>query len=248
MSAEQTPTIRTLAFGHLSTGLWGYAWAVGETGVVIAGTADAGPSVIADASVIGSGAGEAWAVTADDLALTAEPLGDALEFPALGGFDQLCRVSGRIRLGETDHAAEALGCRAQFEAIDFSRLDSLRDISGWFAPDEGVALTSLRPRGAKGHDRDTLAAAVFGADGPRVVADPRLSSTFSRDGRLVHTGLELWLDAEGETPYPYRAAAGAVGDGVRVELDGVSLTVWPLLWRSRGSEGAGAYALVSGGR
>lgn len=248
MSVGHTPTIRTLAFGDLSAGLWGCAWAAGETGVVIARTAAAGPSVIADATVIGGGVGEAWTVTAGDLALTAEPLGDALQFPALGGFDQLCRVSGRLRLGETDHAPDTLGRRARFEVVDLTRLDSLRDASGWFAPDEGVALTSLRPRGAKGHDRDMLAAVVFGEDGPRPVADPRLSSTYGRDGRLVHAGLELWLDGEGETQYPYRAAADAVGNGDRVDLDGVSLTVWPLLWRSRGTEGAGAYVLVSGAR
>ena len=212
VSAGHTPTIRTLAFGDLSAGLWGCAWAAGETGVVIARTAAAGPSVIADATVIGGDVGEAWTVTAGDLALTAEPLGDALQFPALGGFDQLCRVSGRLRLGETDHAPECSAGARDSRRSTFPDSTRSGTSSGWFAPDEGVALTSLRPRGAKGHDRDTLAAVVFGEDGPRPVADPRLSSTYGRDGRLVHAGLELWLDAEGETQYPYRAAADAVGN------------------------------------
>ena len=46
--------------------------------------------------------------------------------------------------------------------------------------------------------------------------------------------------------YPRRAAADAVGEAVRVQLDGITVAAWPLLWHSRGEEGAGVYILASG--
>jgi hypothetical protein len=245
VKAVATGTLRTLAFGEPGAGMWGCAWADGEACVAVAGTAaDDAPLAIADAAITGSRADEPWSVVADGLELTAAAFGRAAVVEALGGFDQLCRVTGTVRLGGADRQVEALGRRAVRAGLDFSRLDSLRDLSAWFAPDEGLALTSMRPRGAKGHDRDTLAATVFGEDGPRPVADPRLSSTYGRDGRLLHTGLELWLDAENDQQYPRRAAADAIGEAVRVERGGITVTAWPLRWHSRGEEGPGVYVLA----
>ena len=93
-----------------------------------------------------------------------------------------------------------------------------------------------------------IAASVFSEDGAKPVADPRLSSTYSSDGRLLGTGLELWLDAENDQQYPRRAVADAVGEGIQADGDGVTVTVWPLKWRARGEEGAGVYVLARGAR
>ena len=57
-------------------------------------------------------------------------------------------------LGGVEHSIAALGRRGLRAGIDLSRLDSLRDLGAWFAPDDGITLTAARPRGAKGHDRD----------------------------------------------------------------------------------------------
>ncbi|MFX8840767.1 hypothetical protein ABTM78_20650, partial [Acinetobacter baumannii] len=89
-------------------------------------------------------------------------------------------------------------------------------------------------RGTRNHDRDAIAASVFEEAGPRVVADPRLSSTYRGDGELLHAGVELWLDAESDHQYPYRAAADAVEAGTRIAADGGSVTMWPLLCHARG--------------
>ncbi len=249
MSPVAPGTLRTLAFGEPGAALWGCAWADGEACVAVAAAAaaDDAPLALADVAITGSREDEPWRVAADGLDLTATALGTAASVEALSGFDQLCRVTGTVRLGGADRQVDALGRRAVRAGLDFSRLDSLRDLSAWFAPDEGLALTSLRPRGAKGHDRDALAATVFGEDGPRPVADSRLSSTYGHDGRLLHTGLELWLDAENDQQYPRRAAADAVGEAVRVERDGITVAAWPLLWCSRGEEGSGVYVLVRPG-
>jgi hypothetical protein len=247
VTSVATGTVRTLAFGESGAGLWGCAWADGDACVALGSApADGAPLAIADVAISGSRAEETWTMTAEGLALTATPLGRAGTVEAFAGFDQLCQVTGTVRLGGADRAVEVLGRRAVHAGVDFSRLDSVRDISGWFAPDEGVTLTSLRPRGAKGHDRDALAATVFAEEGPRPVADPRLSSTYGSGGRLLHVGLELWLDADNDQQYPRRAAADVVGEAVRVESGGVTLAAWPLLWRSRGEQGDGVYLLASG--
>jgi hypothetical protein len=243
-----TGTIRTLAFGEVGASVWGCAWADGETCVLVVGGGDAPAASILGAAITGVTAGEAWSVTADGVELTATALGGTADLREFDGFDQLCQVNGAVRLDGVEHPLAGVGRRGLRAGIDLSRLDSIRDLSAWFAPDEGLTLTALRPRGAKGHDRDVVAANVFGEDGARTVADPRLSSAYSSDGRLLHTGLELWLDAENDQQYPRRAAAEAAGPGVRVDHDGATLTVWPLHWRSRGVEGAGVYVLASGAR
>ncbi len=247
MSAAGAGELRTLAFGELDAGLWGCAWAAGETCVAIAGKGTTA-SVLDDATLHGAGASEQWTLTGDGLELEALPVGDTADAQPLGGYDQLCRVRGAIRLPDGEHELEVLGRRASRAGIDVVALDSVRDVSAWFAPDDGLTLTALRPRGAKGHDRDVLAASVFGEDGARTVADPRLSSTYGHDGRLLHTGLELWLDAENDQQYPRRAAADALSNGAHVDVAGRTLSVWPLLWRSRGVEGAGIYVLFDGNR
>ena len=246
MNPVATGTVRTLAFGDTGTGVWVCAWADGETCIVTAGGDDAPATVIPGAAITGTTANEAWSVTADGLTLTATAVGGTADLAPFEGFDQLCEVTGTLRLGSVEHSLAALGRRGLRAGIDLLRLDSLRDLGAWFAPDDGITLTAARPRGAKGHDRDVVAASVFAEDGTKPVADPRLSSTYSTDGRLLHTGLELWLDADNDQQYPRRAAADAVGEGVQVDSDGLTLTVWPLRWRTRGEEGAGVYVLARG--
>jgi len=241
-------TVRTLAFGEIGTGVWVCAWADGETCVVAAGGDDTPAPVIPGAAIDGTTADEPWTIAADGLTLSATPVGGTADLTPFDGFDQLCEVTGTVHLGGVEHALAALGRRGLRAGIDLSRLDSLRDLGAWFAHDDGLTLTAARPRGAKGHDRDVVAASVFGEDGTKPVADPRLSSTYSADGRLLHAGLELWLDADNDQQYPRRATADAVGEGVQVDTAGATVTVWPLRWRTRGEEGAGVYVLARGAR
>jgi hypothetical protein len=248
VSSAPTGTVRTLAFGEIGTGVWVCAWADAETCIVVAGGADAPAAAIPGAALNGISAGEPWSVTADGLELIAASQGGTADLAAFDGFDQLCEVTGTVRLGAVEHPIAALGRRGLRAGIDLSRLDSLRDLGAWFAADDGLTLTAARPRGAKGHDSDVIAASVFSEDGAKPVAEPRLSSTYSSDGRLLHTGLELWLDAENDQQYPRRAVADAVGEGIQADGDGVTVTVWPLKWRTRGEEGAGVYVLARGAR
>jgi hypothetical protein len=108
-----------------------------------------------------------------------------------------------------------------------------------------MALTSFRPRKAKAHDRDLLAAAVITPDGSAAVEDSRLSTTYSEGGWPVRAGLELWLDGEEpEQQYPRRASGEATGVQAEALAEGLELRARPFRWHSRGRDGAGMYLLA----
>lgn len=252
MSPTATAGIRTLAFGHLDAGLWGCVWAGEQPVAVIGGLDETSSPHSGPVTIDGSSENEDWRIAGRDWGSA----GDRLELVVTGasapasagslpGFEQLCRVTGRYALGTSEHAVDCLGLRALRDPLDLGRLDSMRVLFAWFEPDEGLSLTALRPRGARGHDADTVAATVFDPEGPTAVEDPRLSTTYGRDGLPVHAGMELWLAADGEgEQYPRRAAGDALGASVRLRHAGLELGASPLRWHSRGQEGAGVYLLV----
>jgi len=80
---------------------------------------------------------------------------------------------------------------------------------------------------------------------PAIVADPRLSSTYDSDGRVLRAGLELWEDeTEGE-----RERGGALRlTGERLasaQLDGVSVAF--IAWHRSNHTGTGCYAIERAG-
>jgi hypothetical protein len=108
-----------------------------------------------------------------------------------------------------------------------------------------MSVTAFRPRKAKAHDGDLLAAAVIAPDGSPPVEDPRLSTTYAGDGWPARAGLELWL--AGEEPdqqYPRRASGEALGVRARGLAGDLELQAEPFRWHSRGREGAGMYLLA----
>lgn len=245
MSTGAAAPLRTVAFGDLATGIWGVAWGTDEV-LLALGLAQAGQEPAAvSASIIGSAAGEEWSLAGPGVELTVSPETEAGTSEAIGGFDQLCRVYGRAVFDGAERELGVLGRRACRPAPDLGRIDSIRDVSAWFAADDGVALTSLRPRGAKGQDRDIIGATVFEPAAPVPVADPRLSTTYTADGHPTRVGLELWLDREdSEEQYPRRAAGEPLGASAVWTQPTIELEAHLQLWRSRGEEGIGVYVLV----
>ena len=102
-------TVRTLAFGELGTGVWVCVWADGETCIVVAGGADSPATVIPGAAISGSTRRRAVERDHGWSTLTATSLGDTADLAAFDGFDQLCEVTGTIRLGDGEHSLAALG-------------------------------------------------------------------------------------------------------------------------------------------
>lgn len=244
--------LRTLAFGDGS--VWGASWSSDPAGASLTAVG-AGPEVMVlpgvrlPASDSHGSAGEEWRLESDGVALVATPVGELVDVEAgqdgIEGWDQLCRVSGRF--GE--HEVDCLGLRSAWsDAIDLARYESIRAVSVWFGPEEGFALTAFRPRKAKAHDADVLAAAVLAADGAAPVGDPRLSTTYGADGWPARAGLELWLaggdGSDPEQQYPRRASGEAVGARAQAQTGELDVLAEPFRWHSRAREGTGMYILA----
>jgi hypothetical protein len=240
--------LRTVAFGDLDAGVWGAAWGA-EQPFVTLGALDVGEATaVAPVTIEGSGETEEWRISGEGVELALAPEGSPASTPALNGapasFDQLCRVRGRFNIGRTERAVDCLGRRGvRVQPIDLGRFESLRDVSAWFGPDQGLVVASLRPRKATGHGADVVTAALLEPTGPVAVADPRLSTTYTAEGRPSRMSLELWLGDE-EDEYPRRAAGEAIGAGVTSSRGEVEVRAELLRCHSRGSEGAGVYLLV----
>jgi hypothetical protein len=223
--------LRTLTFGDLESGTWGAAWELdGQPGFALVGDMSASLS-------------DDWRVTGEGVELDTVP-GSALSELA-DGFDELVTVQGRV----AERSVECLGRRSERHALDPADYESIRDVSAWFAPDEGVALLAARPRRARGHDAELVTVSAFEAGRSLPIADPRLSTTYGADGSPTRAGVELWLeqpdDEEEEAHHPpYRAAGEAVSPSAAVTIGPLAVEGRLFQWHWRGNEGAGVYLIV----
>ena len=93
-----------------------------------------------------------------------------------------------------------------------------------------------------------MTAALVESGEPRVVADPRLSTTYGGEGVPARAGVELWVSEPAEEPetvkeHPHRLAGEATGPQVRWTDGGLGLGAQPFRWHSHGRDGAGVYLL-----
>ena len=239
--------LRTLAFGDGS--VWGASWYPDSAGAALTALGSGSDvSVVPDLRLSASGAtdGNEWRLEGEGVALVAAPAGELVDVQAapdgLAGCDQLCRVTGTFGSGQVD----CLGVRSSWSGdFDPAQFESIRVVSVWFDSDEAFTLTAFRPRKAKHHDGDLLAAAVIGPDGSAAVEDPRLSTTYAADGWPARAGLELWLSGEDpERQYPRRASGEAVGPRAQAVAGEHELQAELFRWHSRGRVGAGMYLLA----
>jgi hypothetical protein len=161
----------------------------------------------------------------------------------MAGYEQLVHVRGTVYAGAGQATVDALGQRGHSWGVaDWSRLELVRSVSAWLGEERGgVVLSSLRPAGARGHDEETVWAAVVERGEPVAVADPRLSTTYDGDGHQRRAGLELWVREE--DGYPVRAA-GEVICGSSLELGALRLETAFLRWHAEGAEGVGRYDVL----
>jgi hypothetical protein len=254
---------RALAFGDLGSALWGVAWMPdGDSRAPLAVCAASDAAVIAvelqpgaSPDLGGEEAGEPWRLEAPEVSLVLSPSGSGGRGRSPDGrvevADQLCRVSGRLRLEQREHEVDCMGWRGALRGdVELARIESLRLLSAWFDPDAGLSLISLRPARSRGQEADIIAASALEPEPAPPVADPRLSTTYTEAGVPTRAGLELWPAEEtadeadpGSRAYPRRAAAEAVGAGVDWESHGFVLHAELLRWHSRGRDGTGIYLL-----
>jgi hypothetical protein len=246
------PALRTLAFGDLEGTVWGAGWFsdAADGALVILGAGETPPAVVAGQPPAEPDLDGDWRLDgANPLVVAAAAEAVALQVPQdhLEGYSQLCRVTGRLGLGAGDREVDCLGVRTWFPGpVDMERYESIRAVSTWFEPDEAIALTAFRPRKAKSHDGDLIAAAVIGPESSTAVEDPRLSTTYEAEGWPLRAGLELWLPSpeDSEQQFPRRASGEVAGTRAHAQIATLELRVEPFHWHSRGRDGAGMYILA----
>ncbi len=242
MTVTSVAVPRSIAFGSIDDGIWGVAWLTPEqeSGAIALGTPER--TGIVEAAVEGHDSEEEWRMVGDGVDLMLTPVGTASQHPE-DGFNQLGRVQGRFALDGKEYPVQCLGWRAAMsQQASGTRLGSFRQVAAWFEPGEGLALLALRPQSARGQEADQLMAAVLDLQDSIAVADPRLSTTYTGDGRPSRAGLELWIGDE-EEEYPRRASGEAVGQPVAWGVERLELLAQLFSWHSRGSEGAGVYVM-----
>jgi hypothetical protein len=238
----------TVAFANPDSGTWGIAWGAEDPFLALA--LDGGQPVVTRAEIEPAGASAPWRISAEGGELSVSATGPAPTEAdgALAGCDRLCHVQGLLAGREIDCNGR-VGARR--EPLDPRQFRSLQDVSAWFSADDGVALVSARPRKAHGHGADLLTATVFERGQARSVSDPRLSTTYTADGRPLRIGLELWLEEpseEGEESarqYPRRVAGEVVGGSASAAVGEVKLEAALLRCHSHGLEGAGVFLLIA---
>ena len=165
------------------------------------------------------------------------------ELGGMDGYEQLVRVTGTVRAGDERAEIDGLGQRGHSWGVaDWKGLELVRTVSAWMGADRGgIVLSSLRPEKAKGHDAETVWAAVVQEGEPTPVFDPRLSTTYDGDGHQRRAGMELWLNEEG--PGLVRAA-GEVVAGSSMDLGALTLDLAFFKWRADGVTGVGRYDVL----
>jgi hypothetical protein len=175
-----------------------------------------------------------------------EALGAPAEVDGGGmtGYEQLCRVRGRARIGSREVAIDCLGQRGHsWGAPDWGRITLARTLGAWLDPDLGVVMSAFRPAGADDHEQEALTAVVLEGEpvAPLTIADPRLSTTYDEEDRQRRAGWELWPDDEAGYA---RRGAGEVLCGTSLDLGRLRLDCAFFRFRMEGREGVGRYDVL----
>jgi hypothetical protein len=252
--------IRALAFGQTEDGIWGVAWLPGSGNSARLAVARGDARELLDGELESGGPDEAWSLEGEGLSLVVAPSGPVAHGGVsreLESTDRLCAIDGRVQIAGSAAEVECPGWRSTAGAqADLAAFDSARWLAGWLGPNEGFSLTALRPRKARGHDADLIAATLIDDPSPPLIDDPRLSTTYAEGGLPSRVGLELWFEAEDEDgnedepdhasshQYPRRAAGEPAALPLEWETAGFELHASLLNWHSRGRAGPGVYVLA----
>jgi hypothetical protein len=246
--------IRILAFGASSGETWGVGWMPQGTDPSRLAVRLGSSEAVVDASLELEDEGP-WRLEGEGCSLLLAPTGPAITSHDSDGQlerrDQLCEVSGRIQVEGQEAEISCLGWAGEVQSESaLDKPDSVRFLAGWLEPENGFSLIAVRPRRARDHEGDLVAAGVVDQPTARVV-DPRLSTTYREQGAPARAGVELWLEPEeaenaGEETslqYPRRAVGEAGQPGLDWEQGKLKLHASLMHWHSRGREGPGVYLL-----
>jgi len=160
----------------------------------------------------------------------------------LQGYEQICRVSGTVRVEGRSRAVNGLGQRGHaWGNPDWDKIALTRTVGAWFDDGSGVVLGTVRPDGVSAHADEAIWAAALDGERARIVEDPRLSTTTDEAGRQIRAGLELWVGKDDD--YPFRGV-GEVVTGSTLELGALRLDVAFFRWHVEGRTGTGHYDVI----
>lgn len=196
----------------------------------------ASPSALAEAPRLEPHADGYHAEVGDRIALEFEPVSEAAQLA--GSRVRVCSVRGEV----DGQRIDCLGTASeQVSPPEWDGLDALRTISALFDREHGFLAIARRPRGAPGHGRELISAALLTDGEMRSVDDARISTVYDGEGRQRSAGIELWLPGE---DFP-RRAAGELSGGTTLELPGLVVNASVFAWRMEGRDGAGSYELTT---
>lgn len=212
---------------HGLSGVW-------RAGMCLLFDADASAALPEAPEVTPSGDGYR-AVLAERFDVRFSPVGEGL---TLGGERvAIARVEGSI----DSRTVDCLGTITRVDAPPaWAELDAVRAVSALFDEQNAVLAIARRPRGALGHGRELVSAALMLDGQVTGVEEARISTVYDGEGRQRSAGLELWLPGDS---FP-RRAAGTVTAGTTLALEGLRVNAAVFRWRMDGREGAGAYELT----
>jgi hypothetical protein len=124
--------------------------------------------------------------------------------------------------------------------LDWEHAEALRLVSAVFDDGRALALAALRPKGASGHDRDSVAQHFERSGEEIAVAEALMSTEYDPDGLARRIGVELWV--EPDSP-PLRVAADREGE-LEITGDGIRREIARMSFRLEGVEGTGVYELL----
>lgn len=158
------------------------------------------------------------------------------------GYEQLCSVTGTVRVGGRSITVSCLGQRGHlWGAPDWTKIELARTLTAWMGDDRAVYLSAVRPAKAKHHDEEAVTGFLFEGGEPQRVFDPRLSTGYDGEMHQRRAGLELWMSDEGGLA---RRAAGEAFCGTRLDLGDLRLDSAFFRWTMEGREGVGRYDLL----
>jgi hypothetical protein len=143
----------------------------------------------------------------------------------------------------TPGASSDLPLRFELPPLDTHGLDSARFIAVVLEDGDTLILSALRPRGARGQDRDRIDVVLPESRSGLQAFDPRLSTEYNAEGMPQRFGIELWLgeDPDGDQ-HPWRLAGEA---RTAVPLKHESLWAQPMSAHAGERSGSALYVLVS---
>ena len=164
----------------------------------------------------------------------------------LEAYEQLCQISGIVRVAGAERRVECLGQRGHaWGEPDWERISLTRSLSAWLDENTAITLSAVRPAGAESHAEEAMSAVLVEPVEDRVLAhylaDPRLSTTYDREGRQRRASLELWESDDADYP---RRASGSLVCGTSLELGRLRLDCAFFEWHMEGRAGVGRYDVL----